>query len=43
MGWRFPWMSTFGSDFNEDFHISFSPDGLKGGTVFYNVRDMDRT
>jgi len=23
MGWHFPWYSSFGSDFNEDFHVSF--------------------
>jgi predicted dithiol-disulfide oxidoreductase (DUF899 family) len=23
MGWRFPWVSSFGGDFNWDFHVSF--------------------
>jgi predicted dithiol-disulfide oxidoreductase (DUF899 family) len=26
MGWRFPWVSSFGSDFNYDYHVSFSPE-----------------
>jgi predicted dithiol-disulfide oxidoreductase (DUF899 family) len=24
MGWRFPWVSSFGSDFNFDYHVSFA-------------------
>jgi len=26
MGWRFPWVSSFGSDFNFDYHVSFRDD-----------------
>ncbi len=26
MGWRFKWVSSFGSDFNYDFHVSFTKD-----------------
>lgn len=36
MGWRFPWVSSFGSDFNYDFHASFSPEQKKHGKVDYN-------
>jgi predicted dithiol-disulfide oxidoreductase (DUF899 family) len=36
MGWRFPWVSSFGSDFNYDFHVSFRPGDKKGGKVEYN-------
>ena len=36
MGWRFPWASSFGSDFNYDYHVSFTPDDLARGEVFYN-------
>ena len=25
MGWRFPWVSSYHSDFNYDFHVSFTP------------------
>src|SRR5665213_1913747 len=28
MGWRFAWVSSYGSDFNYDFHVSFRPDEL---------------
>lgn len=36
MGWRFKWVSSFGSDFNRDHHVSFTPDELAQGQVDYN-------
>ena len=36
MGWRFKWVSSFGSDFNRDFGVSFTRDELAGGDVDYN-------
>jgi predicted dithiol-disulfide oxidoreductase (DUF899 family) len=36
MGWRFKWVSSYGSDFNYDFHVSFTPDELAGGAAYYN-------
>jgi predicted dithiol-disulfide oxidoreductase (DUF899 family) len=36
MGWRFKWVSSFGTDFNRDFHVSFTPDERAGGKVEYN-------
>jgi predicted dithiol-disulfide oxidoreductase (DUF899 family) len=38
MGWTFPWYSAVGSDFNFDYHVSFTPDELKSGKVEYNYR-----
>jgi len=38
MGWRFPWVSSFGSDFNADYGVSFSESDLAKGEVFYNFR-----
>jgi predicted dithiol-disulfide oxidoreductase (DUF899 family) len=35
MGWQFNWVSSFGSDFNHDFHVSFTPQEAKGH-VYYN-------
>ena len=35
MGWRFPWVSSNGSDFNFDFHVSFKPEEADG-EVYYN-------
>ena len=40
MGWRFPWASSHGSDFNFDYHVSFEPEALKTGPVFYNFREI---
>ena len=34
MGWKFKWVSSFGGDFNRDFHVSFAKDGK--GPVEYN-------
>jgi predicted dithiol-disulfide oxidoreductase (DUF899 family) len=39
MGWRFPWVSSFGSRFNHDFGVSFSKEELANGSVFYNFTD----
>jgi predicted dithiol-disulfide oxidoreductase (DUF899 family) len=36
MGWGFKWVSSYGSDFNHDFHVSFTPEELQAGEVFYN-------
>jgi len=36
MGWRFKWVSSFGSDFNYDYHVSFSKDEIAGGRADYN-------
>lgn len=36
MGWRFDWVSSEGSDFNFDFHVSFTKDQLETGKVYYN-------
>jgi predicted dithiol-disulfide oxidoreductase (DUF899 family) len=36
MGWRFKWVSSFGNDFNRDFHVSFTPEELASGAVDYN-------
>jgi len=35
MGWQFKWVSSHGSDFNHDFHVSFTPEEAKG-EVYYN-------
>lgn len=36
MGWTFKWVSSFASDFNYDFHVSFRPEDTAGGKVEYN-------
>ncbi|WP_159947295.1 thioredoxin family protein [Rhizobium sp. 18065] len=42
MSWNFPWFSSFGSDFNFDYHVSFTPEQLESGSVFYNFRETPR-
>jgi predicted dithiol-disulfide oxidoreductase (DUF899 family) len=36
MGWSFDWVSSFGNDFNRDYHVSFTPDELEHGEIIYN-------
>jgi predicted dithiol-disulfide oxidoreductase (DUF899 family) len=40
MGWSFDWLSSSGSDFNHDYHVSFTPEELTGGEVVYNYRPI---
>jgi predicted dithiol-disulfide oxidoreductase (DUF899 family) len=36
MGWRFKWVSSYGNDFNRDFQVSFTPEEMAQGEVYYN-------
>lgn len=36
MGWSFHWVSSFHSDFNYDFGVSFTPEDIKSGKAVYN-------
>jgi predicted dithiol-disulfide oxidoreductase (DUF899 family) len=36
MGWSFRWVSSSGSDFNYDYHVSHDPVAGKNGTAYYN-------
>jgi predicted dithiol-disulfide oxidoreductase (DUF899 family) len=36
MGWRFHWVSSYGTDFNYDYHVSFTKDEMTKGKVYYN-------
>ena len=38
MGWSFPWYSSRDSDFNFDYHVSFTPEQLAAGKVYYNYQ-----
>jgi predicted dithiol-disulfide oxidoreductase (DUF899 family) len=40
MGWRFPWVSSFGTDFNYDYHVSFTKENLASGNASYNFTDL---
>jgi predicted dithiol-disulfide oxidoreductase (DUF899 family) len=36
MAWNFKWLSSFGTDFNFDYHVSFTPEEVRNKTAFYN-------
>ena len=36
MGWSFKWVSSLGSDFNFDYHVSFARGQVAHGTAIYN-------
>lgn len=36
MGWKFKWVSSFGTDFNYDYHVSFTKEESAKGKVNYN-------
>jgi predicted dithiol-disulfide oxidoreductase (DUF899 family) len=38
MGWTHKWVSCAGSDFNHDYHVTFAPQELEQGDVYYNYR-----
>jgi predicted dithiol-disulfide oxidoreductase (DUF899 family) len=41
MGWRFRWLSSYGSDFNYDYHVSFTQEEIAAGKVYYNYQVRD--
>jgi predicted dithiol-disulfide oxidoreductase (DUF899 family) len=43
MGWTFPWVSSYGSDFHLDYRVSFTPEQIAEGKAYYNyaVRPID--
>jgi predicted dithiol-disulfide oxidoreductase (DUF899 family) len=36
MGWRFKWVSSYGNDFNKDYHVSFTKEEMANDKVYYN-------
>ena len=38
MGWTFKWVSSFGNDFNRDYHVSFTPEEMTKGEMYYNYQ-----
>jgi predicted dithiol-disulfide oxidoreductase (DUF899 family) len=41
LGWTFKWVSSAGNDFNFDYHVSFTPEELAKGKVYYNYAWAD--
>lgn len=40
MGWRFRWVSSGQTDFNFDFHVSFTPEQIRNNTRSYNYAPL---
>jgi predicted dithiol-disulfide oxidoreductase (DUF899 family) len=43
MGWDFKWVSSFDTDFNHDYYVSFTSDELEKKEGFYNFTIQDPT
>lgn len=41
MGWNFRWVSSYGTEFNYDYHVSFTKNEMAKGEVYYNY-DMQK-
>lgn len=41
LGWKFNWVSSYGCDFNYDYHVSFTPEQKAQGKVEYNFDLME--
>jgi len=41
MGWGFHWVSSFGTDFNYDYHVSFTAEERAKGKVNYNYDQVE--
>jgi len=41
MGWRFKWLSSYGSDFNFDYHVSATEEEKSNGRMYYNYQMQD--
>lgn len=42
MGWNFEWVSSYGSDFNHDYGVSFTPEEVASGKIAYNYGLIDQ-
>lgn len=43
MGWQFKWVSSQGNDFNYDFGVSFTPEDVAKGKLYYNYGEWPFT
>jgi predicted dithiol-disulfide oxidoreductase (DUF899 family) len=41
MGWTFNWVSSFETDFNFDYHVSFTRENIAAGRAMYNFKRQD--
>ena len=43
MGWKFKWVSSYGEDFNFDYHVSFTPEDIAAGKAVYNFEVLENS
>ncbi len=43
LGWTFPWVSSYGSDFNFDFGVSFKKEDIAAGRAIFNYGTVIRS
>jgi predicted dithiol-disulfide oxidoreductase (DUF899 family) len=43
MGWGFPWVSSYGSDFNFDYHVSFTREAIAAERIYWNYEVQERS
>jgi predicted dithiol-disulfide oxidoreductase (DUF899 family) len=43
MDWHFKWVSSNGSDFNRDYHVSFTKEDIADGNTMYNYKGDGKT
>lgn len=41
MGWKFKWVSSFGNDFNYDYHVTPSDEEVASGSMYYNYEQQE--
>jgi predicted dithiol-disulfide oxidoreductase (DUF899 family) len=41
LGWKAKWISSLNSDFNFDYHVSFSEDDMRSGELYYNYQTIE--
>jgi predicted dithiol-disulfide oxidoreductase (DUF899 family) len=41
MGWGFKWVSSHDSDFNHDYHVSFTEEEMATGKIYYNYAECE--
>jgi predicted dithiol-disulfide oxidoreductase (DUF899 family) len=41
MAWKFDWVSSYGNDFNFDYHVSFTKEELASGRIEYNFGTIE--
>ena len=41
MGWSFKWLSAGQNDFNYDYMVSFRPEAIESGTIYYNYAKLN--